>query len=78
MKEVVDYRVLSPGDLANSVMTEGGWSDFLVFPCLLPSSPILIYLMLAKKRLIRLENMRLLLFFDHPLFHINSIKRQIL
>ncbi|XP_022849142.1 uncharacterized protein LOC111371405 [Olea europaea var. sylvestris] len=29
MKEVVDYRVLSPGDLANSVMTEGGWSDFL-------------------------------------------------
>lgn len=38
MKEVVDYRVLSPGDLANSVMTEGGWSDFLVFPSLLPSS----------------------------------------
>ncbi|KAL2470049.1 hypothetical protein Adt_38185 [Abeliophyllum distichum] len=29
MKEVVDYRVLSPRDLANSVMSEGGWSDFL-------------------------------------------------
>ncbi|CAI9756937.1 unnamed protein product [Fraxinus pennsylvanica] len=29
MKEVFDYRILSPGDLANSVMTEWGWLDFL-------------------------------------------------
>ncbi|KAI3450938.1 hypothetical protein Pfo_031190 [Paulownia fortunei] len=28
-KEMVDYRILSPRDLAKSAMTEGGWSKYL-------------------------------------------------
>lgn len=31
-KETVDYRVLSPKDLVNSVLFEGGWSNFMCAP----------------------------------------------
>lgn len=31
-KEMVDYRILAPKDLAKSAMTEGGWSKYLVYP----------------------------------------------
>lgn len=31
MKEAVNYQTLSPKDLAKSVVSEGGWSNLLVF-----------------------------------------------
>ena len=34
MKEAVNYQTLSPKDLAKSVVSEGGWSNFLVFSLL--------------------------------------------
>ena len=34
MKEAVNYQTLSPKDLAKSVVSEGGWSNLLVFSLL--------------------------------------------
>lgn len=30
VKEVINYQAISPKDLAKSVLSEGGWSNFMV------------------------------------------------
>lgn len=42
IKELVNYQTISPKDLAKSILSKGGWSDFLV----LDSSTVIPRLMM--------------------------------